>query len=297
MAHHGAVPPPAVEPATVVASLVGRLRAAGCVFAEREAALLIDAEPDLERRESLIARRVAGEPLEYVVGWAEFQGQRFAISRGVFVPRHRSELLVIEAAGRAPRRDRLTVCDLGCGTGALGLKVARLLRDREPAPQVDLHLTDIDEAAAACAVANARVVTDAVGGIAASSYRGDLTQPLPTGLRADVIVAHVPYVPTDRIALMPPEARDHELTATLDGGTDGLDPMRRLAQDVAGGARLAADGVLLAECGATQAAAARRVLEAVGLRVEIVNEPATDDWDGADGATVMVACHAGRHEH
>ena len=113
------------------AELVGRLRAAGCVFAEQEAALLVGAAPSVRALESMVARRVAGEPLEYVVGWAEFCGLRMVVEPGVFVPRHRTELLVDEAALLLEGVPGPVVLDLCCGCGALG---AALAVRREVAP-------------------------------------------------------------------------------------------------------------------------------------------------------------------
>ncbi|MET0432531.1 MAG: putative protein N(5)-glutamine methyltransferase, partial [Cellulomonas sp.] len=75
-------------------ALVARLRAAGCVFAEDEAALLVAEAPDAASLDAMAARRVAGEPLEQVVGWAEFRGLRIGVEPGVFVPRARTGLLV-----------------------------------------------------------------------------------------------------------------------------------------------------------------------------------------------------------
>ena len=75
------------------AVVVARLRAAGCVFAEEEAALLLAAASGRDL-EALVLRRVAGEPLEHVLGWVSFAGSRYVVTPGVFVPRRRSELLV-----------------------------------------------------------------------------------------------------------------------------------------------------------------------------------------------------------
>src|SRR5947209_5008018 len=89
---------------------VRRLRAAGCVYAEDEAALLLDAEGDLD---SLLARRLAGEPLEWVLGWAEFADLRIVVRPGVFVPRRRTELLAAEAIARI--RPASVAVELCCG--------------------------------------------------------------------------------------------------------------------------------------------------------------------------------------
>ncbi len=111
------------------ASVVARLRAAGCVFAEDEAAVLLATAASPAELDVLVERRAAGEPLEQVVGWAEFAGLRIWVDPGVFVPRRRSEFLVSVAVGLG--RSRLSgrsavpvIVDLCCGTGALGLAAA-----------------------------------------------------------------------------------------------------------------------------------------------------------------------------
>jgi release factor glutamine methyltransferase len=100
-------------------------------------------------------------------------------------------------------------------------------------------------------------------------YEGDLFRPLPRSLRGrvDVLVANVPYVPTDEIALLPAEARLHEPRVTLDGGVDGLDVARRVAE--AAPAWLAPGGSLLIETSERQVPTATGVLEAVGLTARV----------------------------
>src|SRR5690242_19658700 len=98
------------------------LRAAGCVFAEEEAVALIKAAPDEPSLAGLVARRVLGEPLEQVVGHADFAGVRVRLRPGVFVPRVRSELLIEEATRRTG--PTAVVVDLCCGSGALGLALS-----------------------------------------------------------------------------------------------------------------------------------------------------------------------------
>jgi release factor glutamine methyltransferase len=246
-------------------AVVARLRAAGCVFAEDEARLLAEAGSGAEL-DDLVARRVAGEPLEHVLGWAGFRGLRIAVSAGVFVPRRRTELLVEEAIALA--RTGAVVVDLCCGSGALGVAVAASVDD------VELHAADVDPAAVACAAGNlARV-----GGRA---YRGDLFAALPAELRGrvDLLLANVPYVPSDAIALMPPEARLHEARVALDGGADGLQVARRVIADVP--RWLAPAGSLLFETSEGQAPAALEAVTAAGLDARLVT-------DEDRGATVVV---------
>ncbi|MFD0743938.1 putative protein N(5)-glutamine methyltransferase [Phytohabitans flavus] len=255
---HGRVASPRV-------SIVEELRAAGCVFAEDEARLLTagaDGPADLA---ALVGRRVAGEPLEYVLGWAEFCGLRIAVDPGVFVPRQRTALLVHEAVTLlAGRPSPPTVVDLCCGSGAVAAAVAAAVGP------VTLHAADVDPAAVRCARRNLAPA----GGHA---YQGDLDAPLPTALRGrvDVLVANVPYVPTAELAHMPPEARDHEPRVALDGGGDGLDVLRRVAAAAPGW--LAPGGHLLIETSDRQATAAMAAFAAAGLTPRLV----TDDDLGA----------------
>ena len=104
------------------AAIVARLRAAGCVFAEDEARILVGSARTSRELAAMLERRVAGLPLEHVVGWAEFCGLRIAVDPGVFVPRHRTELLVRRAAGLCPPHG--TLVDLACGSGAIARAVA-----------------------------------------------------------------------------------------------------------------------------------------------------------------------------
>ena len=246
--------------------LVERLRAAGCVFAEDEAALLLEAAADPGELAELLDRRVGGLPLEQVLGWAGFCGLRVPLRPGVFVPRRRTELLAREAVAlSAPGSTAVELC---CGSGAVSLI---LLAAR---PDLDLVATELEPAAVACAVENLRG--------RAVVLAGDLYEPLLARLRArvDVLVANAPYVPTPAIALMPTEARDHEPAVALDGGPDGLDVLRRV---VAGAPDwLAPSGALLVECGEAQLDALGAAVVAVGLRPEVRR-------DEELAATVVVA--------
>ena len=242
------------------AATIDRLRAAGCVFAEDEARLLTAHAERSDELDALVSRRVAGEPLEQILGWAEFCGLRIAVDPGVFVPRRRTELLARQAIDRA--RDGAVVVDLCCGSGAVGAVVMTALE------RIDLHAIDIDSAAARNARRN---LPDA-----ATVYVGDLDTPLPRRLhrRVDVLVANTPYVPTGEIDLMPPEARVHEPRDALDGGADGLDIARRV---IAAAPRwLAPGGSVLVETSERQAAALTEAVVASRLVPGIVRSKAVD---------------------
>ncbi|GGU23692.1 putative protein N(5)-glutamine methyltransferase [Nocardioides albus] len=237
--------------------LVARLRAAGCVFAEDEAALL-EAEPvSAQEREEMVVRREAGEPLELILGWAEFDGMRIKVAPGVFVPRQRSRLLLELASCAAESALQRTpgstprIVDIGCGTGALAAALALRVGPAE------VWATDIDPAAVECAQAN----------LSSNVLLGDLFSPLPQGLAFDVVVANAPYVPTERIADMPPEARDHEHRVALDGGVDGLDIQRRVIEQAP--KHLAPGGVLVIEASQEQAPVTADLMRAQGLIAEI----------------------------
>ena len=251
------------------AELIERLRAAGCVFAEDEAAILLAAATDPGELEGLVLRRISGEPLEYVVGWAEFCGLNLPVRRGVFVPRRRTEFLVEKAVEFAARSATAhpVIVDLCCGSGALGIATVASLES------FALHAADVSPEA----VEVARENVASLGSV----HLGDLFDALPADLhgRVDVLLANVPYVPSGEIEHLPPEARAYEPRITLDGGADGLDVLRR----VAAGAPdwLTRGGHVLMEVSTAQAPAALAVLESTGLKAGL----ATDD---ERGATVVI---------
>ncbi|MFC5720457.1 putative protein N(5)-glutamine methyltransferase [Streptomyces gamaensis] len=256
------------------AGIVSTLRAAGCVFAEDEAALLLSTARTPDELAAMVRRRTEGQPLEHVLGWAEFCGLRVAVDAGVFVPRRRTEFLARTALARARARAdggaRPVVVDLCCGTGAVGAALATGLHGR-----LDLHAADLDPAAVRCARRNlAAVGTGRV-------HTGDLYAPLPLSLRSrvDVLVANVPYIPTEDIPLLPQEARLHEARTALDGGADGLDVLRRVT--AAAPRWLAPGGHLLVETSERQAPRAVGIFRAAGLLPQVVT---CDDLD----ATVIV---------
>jgi len=245
--------------------IVTRLRAAGCVFAEDEARLLIAAARTPAELDAMVGQRVAGLPLEQVLGWAEFCGLRITVGPGVFVPRRRTEFLVRQAMALAGRGD--VIVDLCCGAGAIGAALAAAVEGAE------VYAADIDPAAVRCARQN--LPADRV-------YQGDLYTALPAALRdrVAILAANVPYVPAREIELLPAEARAHEPLAALDGGADGLDVLRRVATGAA--AWLAPGGYLLSETSDRQASLAEAVVTASGLATRVARSPELD-------ATVIIA--------
>ena len=229
-------------------AIAARLQAAGCVFAEAEAQLLVAAARTAAELDAMVDRRVNGLPLEHVIGWAEFCGLRIVLEPGVFVPRRRTEFLVGQAAALAP--PRAVILDLCCGSGAVGAVLASTL---DPA---ELYAADLDPAAVSCARRNLHAM---------SVFEGDLFEPLPASLRGrvDVLVANTPYVPSDEIRLLPSEARLHESRMALDGGGDGLDIQRRVAIEAP--QWLAPGGHLLIETSERQAPQTVNVFERSGL--------------------------------
>jgi release factor glutamine methyltransferase len=265
-------------------AIVARLRAAGCVFAEDEAQLLISAARTPADLAAMVEQRAAGLPLEHVVGWAEFCGLRISVDPGVFVPRRRTEFLARQAVAlaaplAASHADQAAVpvpvvVDLCCGSGAVGAAVLAAL-DR-----AELHAVDIHPAAVRCARRNLA----AAGG---RVYQGDLYQPLPAALRGrvDVLIANAPYIPTEAIGLQPPEARLHEPLVALDGGADGLDILRRVI--AAAAPWLAPGGCLLVETSERQAPRAAEAVTQAGLIPRVAS---SDEL----GATVVIGARSDR---
>jgi release factor glutamine methyltransferase len=224
------------------------------VFAEEEARMIIEAAggrtPDIDR---MVARRCAGEPLELVVGYAEIADVRVTVHPGVFVPRRRSEPLISSTAAALARitsHDPVVV-DLGCGSGAL--LVAVLSRVRCTA-----YAIDNSPAAVECAREN-------LAGSGAYVIEGTGLSGLPGRARGevDVIMANLPYVPTDAISLLPREARLYEPRSTLDGGPDGLTPLEAALAEAA--TWLRRDGHYLGELHQSQVDAATLAADRLGF--------------------------------
>lgn len=234
----------------VLQAAVAALRAAGCVFAEEEAQMMISEAKSETELASMIEKRNNGVPLEQILGWAEFCGHRVAIEPEVFIPRYKTEFLVSQAIALC-KPDSI-VLDLCCGSGALGLAIISSM------PTIQLFASDVDPVAVHCARQN-------LAPYGATVFEGDLFDPIPQNLKGkiNILLANAPYVPTQAIDLMPREARLYESRVSLDGGMDGLDIHRRIAASAT--EWLTPGGYLLIETGKGQSSIARNFLNTYGM--------------------------------
>lgn len=208
------------------------------------------APADAARFRALVARRAAREPVAYLVGVREFYGLPLLVTPAVLVPRPETEGVVAAVLERLPPAPR--VWDAGTGSGAIAVAVA--------VARADARVVASDRSPAALSVCAANARRHGVS----SRVRPVLADWLDAAADAslDVVASNPPYVPTEELAGLPPEIRDYEPRAALDGGPDGLDGLRR----VVSGARraLRRGGRLAAEVGPGQADAALGLVRAAG---------------------------------
>lgn len=190
----------------------------------------------VESFSTLIARRIAREPVAQIIGHREFWGLEFEVTRDVLVPRPETEIIVEEALAIAKSHDCRTVADVGTGSGCLAVAIATEL------PGV--HLTAIDVSRDALAVARRNALRHAVADRVAF-LEGSVLRPLDG--RVDLIVSNPPYVPDSAASALPVDVIQYEPHAALFGGTDGFDVMRELLAE--GHSHLAAGGHLVIEFG------------------------------------------------
>ena len=225
-------PPPSGDRA----ALAALLSASGFIAAEEEAAeLLARANGDADLLDTLLRRRLTGEPLTWIIGSVRFCGVDVRVDPGVYVPRWHSEQLGRRAAERLPPSGLAVDVCTGSGALARALMVAR--------PGARVVGTDVDERAVACARSNG-----------VEAYRGDLLDPLPGDLegRVDVVAGVVPYVPTPELPLLQRDTFTFETGLAYDGGPDGTDILRRVL--IVAPRFLRRGGALLLEIGGDQAA-------------------------------------------
>ncbi|MHB1989023.1 MAG: N5-glutamine methyltransferase family protein [Acidimicrobiales bacterium] len=221
-----------------------RLAVAGCVAAEEEAAELLVAAPDEVTLESWVQRRETGEPLAWITGTAEFCGHRVRVDHGVYVPRRQSEELARRAGCLLASNGNRAV-DLCTGSGAVAVHLTAR------APSAMVLGVDADPRAIACARRNG-----------VHAFVGDVDAPFCSEI-FDVVTAVAPYVPTAELGFLPADVQRYESRLFLDGGSDGLDLVRRVVG--AAGRLLRRGGWLLVELGGDQDRALSSCLLASGF--------------------------------
>ena len=242
------------------------LRRAGVAEARREAGSLLAhvtardraflithaddalAAPELVLFRKAVARRAAGEPLQYITGHQEFYGLDFEVTRDVLIPRPETELLVETA------RDLLTeaepqppvICDMGTGSGCIAVA---LLREHAP----DARAIGIDISVAALRLAARNAARHSVGARLALLAADCFSALDPASARFTIIVSNPPYVPEEDLPGVQREVREHEPRVALTPGGDGLGVIRRLLTDAP--QFLVAGGHLVFEIGFNQQSA------------------------------------------
>jgi release factor glutamine methyltransferase len=261
------------------------LRIAGCDSPDLDAELLLAhvlgwdrarilARPDhsvgLEEREAFavyLDRRRDREPLAHILGHREFYGLDFIVDRRVLVPRPETELLVELAIEWArPIRRPLILTDVGTGSGCVAVSLATHL------PHVTIHA--LDASADALVVARANVARHALQD-RVLLWQSDFLEQLPQ--QVDAIVANLPYVRSAELGALQPEVRDYEPRTALDGGPDGLAPIRRLLTQAVH--HLRPGGAIFLEIGAGQGRATSQLARQCfpGSRVDVL-----PDYSGHD---------------
>jgi release factor glutamine methyltransferase len=261
-----------------LAQAAGKMHAAGVAEADREADWLLAhvlacsagalrlrgadvLGPDQESAfERLVQRRAAREPIQYILGTAEFLGLTLQVNPAVLIPRLDTETLVSEAAARL--KGPVRVADIGTGSGAIAIGLASLL------PEARVVAIDISPDALAVARTNAA----ATGCADRIAFRqGDLVAPL-AGEAFDAILSNPPYIGTHEWAGLMPEVREHEPQLALTPGADALSFYRRLA--VGAPPFLKPGGFLAVEVGETQAGAVQELFRQAGLATAVCRDTA-----------------------
>ena len=208
-------------------------------------------EDDFAECERRIQDRLTGTPLQYITGVQEFMGLPIRVNKNVLIPRLDTEVVVEEALKIIEEKGwtRPDVLDMCTGSGAIGVAIAA------KAEGSIVTMADISEEALKTAMSNASLNNVNRKCV---FLRGDLFDALPADREYDMIICNPPYIKSEEIDRLSIEVRGHEPRLALDGGTDGLDYYRRIAEDA--GSHLRTGGVLVLEIGYDQAGSVKRIL-------------------------------------
>jgi release factor glutamine methyltransferase len=239
-----ASPTPALDAEVLVAHVLGASRSA--IAAEPERPL---APEEMLALESLVRRRLEGEPVAYLMGRREFWSLELEVTPDVLVPRPETELVVERALAAIAGRERPSVLDLGTGSGAIAAAIAR------ERPDADVTATDVSAAALAVAARNAARLALPNLRLLEGSWFGPVSDS-----SFDLIASNPPYVAAGDPALA---ALAHEPAGALVAGAEGLDALAAIA--AAAREHLEPGGTLVLEHGAAQGPAVRALLESAGL--------------------------------
>lgn len=253
------------------------------IFAEQESPVSAQQEEQLG---AIVTRRLTREPLAYILNYREFYGINLLVNQDTLIPRPETETMVEHALFMAlmgMESRELVIADVGTGTGAIAINLAIHL------PAARIYASDAYDATLDVTAYNVRMhnVVDRV-----RLLKGDLLEPLPEPV--DVIVANLPYLPTDRIPTLQPEIQ-WEPAAALDGGSDGLDHIKRLLAQASAahgtdGARLKSHGVILLEMDPEQIPEARRIAAESFPDAEITVEPDLAGLDRVLSVSLASSC-------
>ena len=209
-------------------------------------------ESDMADYRERILERASGMPLQYITRVQEFMGLPFRVNENVLIPRLDTEVLVDQVLGiiGGMELEHPDVLDMCTGSGAIGVSIAHMV------PDASVKMTDISEQALATAMKNAELN----GVLERSSFAlGNMFSALRSDEQFDIIVSNPPYIKSDIIETLAPEVKDHEPRLALDGGEDGLDAYKVIANNAA--AHLKDGGVLALEIGYDQGEAVVFLLE------------------------------------
>ena len=245
------VPNPRLDADTLIAHSLGMKRLE--LYLDMDRPLT---EAQLAELRPLVKRRAAREPLQYILETVDFSGMLLKVDRRALIPRHETEELV-EHIGEMLNDAPATILDLGTGSGALALALARKY------PEAAVTAVDASGEALALAQENAAALelSERV-----RFYEGSWFEPLPADARFDLIVANAPYLTTAEMATAEPEVMKYEPKMALVSGTEGLDDLRVILR--AAGHHLNPSGLLALETGIDQSEQLKEMASQFGLKGE-----------------------------